>query len=81
MSIINAWLNAKRLGIDYDLNEKIYEQLPQLKLQDIVNFERQNMANKPYRYIILGDEKNLDIQSLEKIAPIKRLSLEDIFGY
>lgn len=81
MSIINAWLSAKRLGIDYDLNEKIYEQLPQLKLQDIVNFERQNMANKPYRYIILGDEKNLDIQSLEKIAPIKRLSLEDIFGY
>jgi predicted Zn-dependent peptidase len=81
MNIINAYLSAKRLGIDYDHNKKIYEQLPNLKLQDLVNFERQNMANKPYRYIILGDEKNLDIKSLEKIGPIKRLSLEEVFGY
>ena len=34
-----------------------------------------------YRYLILGDEKELDIESLEKIAPIRRLTLEEIFGY
>ena len=39
------------------------------------------MADKPYRYIILGDEKNLDVKGLEKIAPIKRVSTEQIFGY
>ena len=39
------------------------------------------MANKPYRYLILGDEKNLDIKALEKIGPIRKLSTEDIFGY
>ena len=39
------------------------------------------MANKPYRYIILGDEKELDMDALEKIGPIHRLTLEDIFGY
>jgi hypothetical protein len=39
------------------------------------------MAHKPYRYMILGDEKNLDIKSLEKIAPIKRLTTDEIFGY
>ena len=31
--------------------------------------------------ISAGDEKNLDIKSLEKIAPIKRISTEEIFGY
>ena len=36
---------------------------------------------KPYRYIILGDEKELDMPSLEKIGPIRRLTLEEIFGY
>ena len=40
-----------------------------------------NMAKKPWRYLILGDEKNLDIKSLEKIAPIKRVSTDEIFGY
>ena len=39
------------------------------------------MAHKPYRYVILGDEQNLDIKSLEKIGPIKRISTEEIFGY
>ena len=39
------------------------------------------MANKPYRYMILGDEKQLDMKALEKIGPIKRLTTEEIFGY
>ena len=80
-SVLNAYVNAQRLGLDYDLNEKIYNSLPSLRLQDIVDFEKQNMANKPYRYIILGDEKELDIKALEQIAPIRRLTLEEVFGY
>ena len=80
-AILNAYLRAQQLGIDYDLNEKIYQALPGVHLQDIVNFEKQHMANKGYKYLILGDEKNLDIPALEKIAPIRRISTEEIFGY
>ena len=80
-SLINAWLSAKRMGIDYDINKNIYAALPALQLSDIVRFEQQQMARKPYRYVILGDEKELDIESLERIAPIRRISTEEIFGY
>ena len=80
-SILNAYINAQRLGLDYDINEKIYRLLPSLRLKDIVDFEQQNMGHKPYRYVILGDEKELDIKALEQIAPVRRLSLEEIFGY
>ena len=80
-SIIFTYLAAKKLGIDYFLNEKIYNDLPKVTLQDIVSFEKANMANKPYRYIILGDEKELDMESLGKIGPIRRLTTEEIFGY
>lgn len=80
-SVLNAYINAKRLGLDFDLNEKVYNLLPTLNLKDIVDFEKQNMANKPYHYIILGDEKELDIKALEQIAPIHRLTLEEVFGY
>ena len=79
--VISAYLVAQRKGIDYDLNEKVYNALPALKLQDIVGFEKQLMANKAYRYIILGDEKELDMKALEKFGPIKRLTTEEIFGY
>ena len=79
-AIFAKYAQAKELGIDYDINRTIYEALPNITLQDIVKFEQENMAHKPYRYIILGDEKNLDIKALEQIAPIKRISTEEIFG-
>ena len=80
-NLINAWIRAQRLGIDYDIDERIYNALPNLTLQDIVRFEQEQMARKPYRYVILGDEKELDMESLSKIGTIKRLSTEEIFGY
>ena len=60
---------------------KKYKVVPSLMLKDIVTFEKETMARKPYKYIILGDEKNLDIKALEKIGPIHRLSTDEIFGY
>ena len=79
--IISKYLTMKRLGLDYDLDKKIFEQLPSVTLQDIIRFEQQQMSRKPYRYIILGDEKELDMPSLEKIGPVRRLSTQEIFGY
>ena len=79
--VLNSYLSAQRLGLDYDINSVIFNALPGLTLDDIVKFEQQSMAGKPYRYLILGDEKELDIESLEKIAPVRRLTLEEIFGY
>jgi predicted Zn-dependent peptidase len=80
-AVLNAYYNAKLRGFDFDLNERIYKALPGISLQDVVNFEKKYMVNKPYKYIILGDEKELDMESLGKIGPIHRLKTEDIFGY
>ena len=79
--LINAWLNAQMKGVDFDLDERIYNALPNVTLQDIVKFEQEQMANKPYRYVILGDEKELDMKALQELGPVKRLSTEEIFGY
>ncbi len=79
--IINAYLAAQARGMDYDLNKVLYESIPSLQMKDILNFEQQNVKGKPMRYYILGNENELDIPALEKIAPIKRVTLEEIFGY
>lgn len=80
-SLIYSYLGARDRGIDYDINKKVYEAVPSLTMKDVADFEKSTMANKPYRYIILGDEKQLDMESLGKIGPIKRLTTEEIFGY
>ena len=79
--MINAWITARDLGLDYDLNKKVYEALPNLTMKDIVDFEQQQIARKPYRYIILGDERELDMAALQQYGPIRRVTLSEIFGY
>ena len=79
--LINAWLTARDRGIDYDLNERIYNAIPDITMQDIVDFEQQQMARKPYRYIILGDPRELDMASLAHYGPLHLLSTSEIFGY
>ena len=80
-AVINAWLAAQERGIDYDINEKIYNELPRITLDDIVRFSNDRMARKPRRYMILGNEKELDMAALQQVGPIQRLTLEEIFGY
>lgn len=80
-SILLAYMAAQKMGLDYSLSEKIYKDLPSVTLNDIINFEKTNMANKTFKYLILGNEKELDIKALEKIAPVKRVTTEEIFGY
>ena len=46
-----------------------------------MKFEKENIANKPYRYVILGDENELDMEAIGKMGTIKRLTTEEIFGY
>ncbi len=80
-SVLNSYYWAKKRGFDFDLNERIYNALPKVTLQDVLNFEKKYMKGKTYKYIILGDEKELDMEGLRKIGPVHRLTTEQIFGY
>ena len=79
--VIAAYLAARKQGYDFDPNKKVFDDLQGLTLQDIAQFEQKQMAQKTGRYFILGDERELDIAALGEIAPIRRVSLEEIFGY
>lgn len=80
-SVLNSYLGATLWNRDYDVNERTYNGLQAVTLQDIIRFEKQNMSKKPCRYIILGDEKELDLNALQKIGNIKKATQEEIFGF
>lgn len=79
--LLMSQLSSERLGLNKSVREIVYQNAQKLTLQDVVNFANTHISNKPYRYLILGDEKELDMKALEKIGPITKLSLEDIFNY
>ena len=78
-AVFNAYYTAKDAGIDYDINRLYFEKIPTLTLKDLVNFEQKYIKGKPMKYLILGDENELDMQSLRKLGTIHRLTLDDIF--
>ncbi len=80
-ALINAWVSARDLGISYDQAQLTYEQLASVTLADMLRFANQQTALKTYRYVILGDEKQLDMPFLQQIGSVRRLSTEQIFGY
>ncbi len=77
---LTYYLAAQRLGLTESLYETMYRQLPAITLQQLMDFARERISHKSYRYIILGDENQLDMPALEKIGPVRRLTTEQIFG-
>ena len=80
-SVLRYYLSLKDLGLTNDPNEGIYRETQTMTMQDLARFHQDNVKGRTYRYLILGDEKELDMPTLEKLGKIKRVSTEEIFGY
>lgn len=71
----------RRLGYDHDPNSDIYNKVQQMTLADLTQFAKQHISGRTYKYAILGNEADLDMQKLESIGSVHRLTLDEIFGY
>lgn len=79
--VLWAYLNAQDLGINVDSRKDLYEKAPSMTLADIKAFQEKWVKGRTYTYCVLGDEKDLDLKSLEQYGPVTKLSKEEIFGY
>lgn len=79
--IIWSYINAQDLGEHVDSRIKLYNDIQNMTLKDIVNFQKEWMKDRTYVYCILGDKKDLDMDKLKTVGPIEELTQEQIFGY
>lgn len=80
-NVLVNYLNAQRLGNDYDIRQDIYEQIPNMTFEDIQKFHQENVKGSKYTIMVLGDREKLDMNTLSKYGKVEFLTLEDIFGY
>ncbi len=78
---LNAYYQFTKKGWDHDWYEDIYRELQNLTLDDVVAFQKQHVANRTYRYLILGNEQELDMNYLKSLGKVKKLKTKDIFVY
>lgn len=80
-SIFWNYLAAKRRGLNYDVRRENYQSLKIMTLDDLEAFFNDNIKGNAYTYSVIGNEKMMDLEVLERLGPVKVLSLEELFGY
>lgn len=80
-NIVFTYLNNKKKGIDHDLRKDEYEQLKTISFDDIKKVHDDALVNKPFTYCIVASDKKIKMDDLKKYGEVKRLTLDQLFGY
>lgn len=72
---------AEDMGIKEDRLKAVFEQVQGMTLADVKATQEQWVKNRTYTYGILGDIKDLDLNYLKTLGPIRTVSQEEIFGH
>ena len=81
LSVLNSYLNAQELGLTEPREKLLFEKVGSLTMEDLLATHAKWVKGRTYTYAIVGDTKDLDMQFLQTLGPVKTVSLEEIFGY
>ena len=79
--VLTYYLRCRDLGLTEDPNQHIYNKVKSMNMEDLSKFHAANVKGRTYRTMVLGDEKEIDMDKLRTLGPIRRVTTEDIFGY
>ena len=80
-NIIFSYINSQRKGLDHDLRRDNYVAYSNLTLDDLYRYHNTTLSKKPYTYAIIASEKRINVNDLKKYGEVKKLTLEELFGY
>ena len=79
--IIFNYLAAQQKGLNEDIRKKTYKAVDEIGYKELKQFHDEYLAHKAYNYCIVASEKKLSEDDMKKYGEVKKLSLEEIFGY
>ncbi|ASK28969.1 peptidase M16 [Chryseobacterium sp. T16E-39] len=79
--IIFTYLRAQKLGNTTDIRKNVYEQAPKLAFTDINNFHNKEMKGKSFTYCLVANQDKVNEADMKKLGEVKKLNLNEIFGY
>lgn len=80
-SVLNEYRNCRRLGLSEPADKAIFEAVQNITLDDVKAIQQEWVAGRSYTYAILGDSSDIDMDFLKTLGPVKKVSLEEVFGY
>ena len=80
-AILNYYLECRDRGLTENPEGEVYKRIKKMTLPELAAFHKREIARRKYHLLLLGDEGDWDLKSLEQRGTLHRVSLEDIFGY
>jgi predicted Zn-dependent peptidase len=77
--IIGTVRSWERLGLDGDPRPERFDQLRNSTLEDMLAFQRDNIAGKPKLISIVGDLSRIDVTALAQFGTVTELQVDDLF--
>lgn len=79
-NIFWTWESYQRLGIDYNLEKQVYDEVQKMTLKDLVMFFNKEIKGNNYTYVLIGNEKDLPLDYMKKYGEVKKLTPNFLFN-
>ncbi|PQJ72846.1 M16 family metallopeptidase [Polaribacter butkevichii] len=80
-NIFWSYERLQKLGIDNDNREAMYNAIKEMTIDDLKTFFNKNIKGESYNVMVIGNKKDLNVESLQKLGKIKELDIDYLFNY
>ncbi|WP_434036112.1 M16 family metallopeptidase [Formosa sp. 4Alg 33] len=80
-SIFWSYENLKKLGIENDNREAMYNTIKSMQMSDLRDFFNKNIKGENYNVMVIGNKKDIDFKALSKLGEIKEMDVDYLFNY
>jgi predicted Zn-dependent peptidase len=80
-SIFWSFERLKKLGVDNDHREAMYNAIQKMTMPDLKNFFNENIKGEKYNIMVIGNKKDVDMNSLSKLGKVQEMDIDYLFNY
>ena len=80
-NIFWSYERLQELGINNDNREEIYTTIKGMTMEDLKDFFNKHIKGESYNVMVIGNKKDLNVESLKKLGKIKELDIDYLFNY
>jgi predicted Zn-dependent peptidase len=71
----------KKLGIENDNREDIYNTIKNMTMDDLRGFFNENIKGENYNVMVIGNKKDMDFSALQKLGKVQEMDIDYLFNY
>ncbi|WP_346883255.1 insulinase family protein [uncultured Algibacter sp.] len=71
----------KKLGIDNDHREVMYNAIKNMTIEDLRQFFNTNIKGENYNVMVIGNKKDINFKALEGLGKIQDMDIDYLFNY